>query len=297
MLTETQNPNTKNLDQMDSLSILQLMNQEDQKVALAIQAVLPQIAKAVDIIRDRLAAGGRLIYVGAGTSGRLGILDAVECVPTFGTSPEMVQGIIAGGNGAFLQAIEGAEDDTAAGEIDLKERELSAQDVVVGIAASGRTPYVLGAVAYAKSIGTATIGISCNDPAPLLEAVDLPIGLVVGAEILTGSTRLKAGTAQKLVLNMLSTATFAQLGKVYGNLMVDVHVTNQKLAQRGQRIIQMLTGVDETKSAELLAAAHNSVKAAIVMHEAQVDYETSQELLAQANGHLRQIIGTKEATS
>lgn len=294
MLTETQNPNTLNLDQMDSLSIVTAMNQEDQTVPLAIEKALPHIAQAVDTIRDCLAAGGRLLYIGAGTSGRLGVIDAVECVPTFGTPHETVQGIIAGGDGAIVKSIEGAEDDADAGADDLKARDLSAQDVVVGIAASGRTPYVLGAISYAKSIGAKTIGISCNDPAPLLEAADIPIGLVVGAEVLTGSTRLKAGTAQKLVANMLSTAAFAQLGKVYGNLMVDVQVTNQKLEQRAQRIIREVTGVDEPKSAELLTAAQNNVKAAIVMHAKQVDYDAAQELLNESNGHLRPIIGSSE---
>lgn len=290
MLTETQNNKTTHLDQMDTLSMLQLMNEEDQKVAFAVQKVLPQIARAVDIIRDRLANGGRLLYIGAGTSGRIGVLDAVECVPTFGTSPELVQGIIAGGDGAFLKAVEGAEDLFDMGAEDLKARSLNKKDVVVGIAASGRTPYVLGAMAYARQLGVATIGVSCNDPAPLLDDVDIAIGVIVGAEILTGSTRLKAGTAQKLVLNMISTATFAQLGKVYGNLMVDVQVTNQKLAQRAQGIVQKIINVDDVTAARLMTNSHNNVKAAIVMHERDVDYATALELLKDAHDNLRQII-------
>ncbi|MEM9949962.1 MAG: N-acetylmuramic acid 6-phosphate etherase [Chloroflexota bacterium] len=293
MLTETQNPKTSTLDQMDSLSILQLMNQEDQTVALAVQQALPQIAKAVDVVCEQLASGGRLLYVGAGTSGRLGVLDAVECVPTFGVSPQTVQGIIAGGDGAFIKAVEGAEDDTEAGANDLKECNLSATDVVVGIAASGRTPYVLGAMAYANSIGVPTIGLSCNDPAPLLDAVDVPIGVVVGAEVLTGSTRLKAGTAQKLVLNMLSTATFTQLGKVYGNLMVDVQITNEKLGHRAQRIVQQITGVDDAQAEQLLQSAQNNPKTAIVMHETGVSYTEAVKLLEESKGHLRPIIGEK----
>ncbi|MEL6306737.1 MAG: N-acetylmuramic acid 6-phosphate etherase [Chloroflexota bacterium] len=290
MLTEKQNPNTQHLDQMDTLSMLRLMNEEDQKVALAVQNVLPQIAKAVDIARDKFTIGGRLFYIGAGTSGRLGVLDAVECVPTFGVSHEKVQGIIAGGEGAFVQAVEGAEDDTDAGRETLIERELSADDVLVGVAASGRTPYVLGAVDYAKSIGTPTIGVACNDPSPLLEAVDIPIGVVVGSEILTGSTRLKAGTAQKLVLNMISTAAFAQLGKVYGNLMVDVQVTNEKLAQRAKHIIQEIANVDATRAETLLHASGNNVKVAIVMAVCELDYEEAVKRLSDAGGYLRKVM-------
>lgn len=294
MLTETQNPKTSDLDQMDTVNMLHLINQEDQKVAQVVQTAIPQIALAVDAIRDQLAAGGRLFYVGAGTSGRLGLLDAVECVPTFGVSPQRVQGLIAGGDRAFIRAVEGAEDDHEAGQRDLETHGLNPDDIVVGIAASGRTPYVLGALAYARELGVTTIGLSCNDPAPLLDAADIPIGVVVGAEVLTGSTRLKAGTAQKLVLNMLSTAAFAQLGKVYGNLMVDVQVTNQKLAARARRIIQQITAVDDVQAAALLDAAHNNVKAAIVMHHRDVDYDTALALLERASGHLRTVLETEE---
>ena len=290
MLTETQNSNTHHLDQMDTLSMLRLMNAEDQKVALAIKEALPQIAKAVDTVRAQLGKGGRLFYLGAGTSGRLGILDAVECVPTFGVSPQKVQGIIAGGERAIAQAVEGAEDDTEAARKTLFARALSADDVVIGIAASGRTPYVLGAIDYAQSIGTPTIGLACNDPSTLLEAVDIPIGVVVGSEILTGSTRLKAGTAQKLVLNMISTASFAQLGKVHGNLMVDVQVTNEKLAHRAKTIIQKIADVDENRADTLLRAAHNNAKAAIVMAVCDVDYDEAVSQLSAVDGYLRQVI-------
>lgn len=297
MLTEQQNPNTHQLDKMDTSSILRLMNDEDKTVAFAVEKAIPQIAMAVDAIRNRLADGGRLLYIGAGTSGRLGVLDAVECVPTFGTSPDLVKGIIAGGDGAFVQAVEGAEDDTEQGKFDLINLALTAKDAVVGVAASGRTPYTLGAIEYAKSIGAITVGVSCNDPAPLLDAVDIAIGVVVGAEVLTGSTRLKAGTAQKLVLNMISTATFVQLGKVYGNLMVDVQITNEKLELRAQRIVQEITGVDNNTAVSLLKQAKNNAKVAIVMHLQDVDCEQATSLLTQSNGNLRAVIHSTERNS
>lgn len=294
MQTETQNPNTTDLDQMTTTDILRLMNQEDRIVIDAVAKAIPQITKAIDSIRDHLARSGRLIYVGAGTSGRLGILDAVECVPTFNVMPENVQGFIAGGQGAVIKSVEGAEDNPQAGQQDLQSIGLNASDVVVGIAASGRTPYVLGAIEYARAQDVMTIGISCNDPAPLLDAVDIPIAAVVGSEVLTGSTRLKAGTAQKMILNMISTATFVQLGKVYGNLMVDVQVTNEKLAQRATGIIQQITGASIDTAQTLLQAANNNVKVAIVMHERNIDYASAVNQLAQVNGNLRAIIGDKD---
>lgn len=290
MQTEQPNPQTQNLDQMNATAILRLMNAEDQRVPQAIEAVIPQIARAVEVVRTQLMMDGRLFYVGAGTSGRLGVLDAVECVPTFGTEPHTVQGIIAGGDRAFVQAVEGAEDDRQAGADDLQARSLTASDVVVGIAASGHTPYVLGAIDYAKQVGAPTIGIACNKPAPLLTAADLPIGVIVGAEVLTGSTRLKAGTAQKLVLNMISTASFALSGKVYGNLMVDVQVTNDKLKRRAQSIISTITGTDAETARDLLSAADNDVKVAIVMHLRDVDAETARQLLHTARGYLRDVL-------
>jgi N-acetylmuramic acid 6-phosphate etherase len=266
------------------------MNEEDQSVPQIIAAVLPQIAEAVDAIAAAFGKGGRLIYIGAGTSGRLGVLDAVECVPTFSAPPSQVIGIIAGGMRALTEAVEGAEDDDSAGESDLREANLSAHDVVVGIAASGRTPYVLGALAYARQTGCVTVGVSCNAPAPVLDAADIAIAAAVGPEVLTGSTRLKAGTAQKLILNMLSTGAFVRHGKVYGNLMVDVQVTNAKLLDRARRIVQSLTDLDANSAARFLAQAGNSAKTAIVMARRGVDATQAQTLLAEANGHLRSVI-------
>ena len=252
MLTETPNPRSTQIDQLPTLDILQIMNEEDASVAAAVQRALPQIAQAVDVIVERLRAGGRLIYAGAGTSGRLGVLDAVECVPTFSTNPELVQGMLAGGDRALTHSIEGAEDDRALGRADLLARHVSARDVVVGIAASGRTPYVIGALEAANEAGAATIGIACNEPAPLLDAAQIRIAALVGPEIIAGSTRLKSGTAQKMILNMLSTASMIRLGKVYGNRMVDVKVTNQKLARRAQGMVAEIGGVSEAEAADLL---------------------------------------------
>ena len=218
------------------------------------------------------------------------MLDAVECVPTFDVSPDLVVGLIAGGNGAMMRAVEGAEDRRELGEADLRALNLTAADVVVGIAASGTTPYVLGALAYAEQVGAVTVGITCNDPAPVLDQAQIKIALIVGPEVVTGSTRLKAGTAQKMALNMISTAAMARSGKVYGNLMVDVQVTNEKLARRANRIVRQVTGVDEATAAELLTAANNSTKVAIAMQRRGVDAATARELLRQANGFLRTVI-------
>lgn len=291
MQTEQANPNTGQIDQLPTLEMLRLINQEDQGVALAVAQALPAIAQAVDTIAERLALGGRLFYVGAGTSGRLGVLDAVECVPTFGTSPELVQGLIAGGAAALTRSVEGAEDKTEAGAADLQTRRLNAGDVVVGIAASGRTPYVLGALAYANQLGAATIGIACNVPAPVLDAAQIAIGVPVGPEVIAGSTRLKAGTAQKMVLNMLSTASMVKLGKVYGNLMVDVQVTNAKLRGRALGLLIQITGVEEAEAKTLLEQANLRVKVAIVMQKRGVSAKTAEALLAAARGHLRAVIG------
>lgn len=291
MLTEQANPRSQGIDQRSTLEMLQIINAEDQKVALAVAQALPQIAQAVDGIVEQMQKGGRLFYVGAGTSGRLGVLDAVECVPTYGTPPELVQGIIAGGEGAITHSIEGAEDDAQAGREILVAHGLTSNDAVVGIAASGRTPYALGAVGYAREIGALTIGIACNDPSPLLKGVDIPIGVVVGEEVIAGSTRMKAGTAQKLVLNMLSTAVMIKLGKVYDNLMVDVRASNEKLVIRARRLVERLTGVDEATASALLAQADNDVKTAVVMHRKGVDADAARELLAGAGGRLRAVIG------
>lgn len=290
MQTESRNAGTMHLHQQSALEIVQTMNAEDATVATAVQAVLPQIAAAVELITARLANGGRLIYSGAGTSGRLAVLDAAECVPTFSTSPDLVVAKIAGGETAMLQAVEGAEDDAEAGANDLKALHLTAADVVVGIAASGRTPYVIGALNYATQVGAGTIGISCNAPAPVLDAAEIKIAAVVGPEVITGSTRLKAGTAQKMILNMLSTASMVQLGKVYGNLMVDVKVSNIKLAHRAQRIVQEVAGVSAEDAAALLEQTGQAVKPAIVMGRLGVDFAEAQARLAAVGGHLAAVI-------
>lgn len=290
MLTEQQNPNTKHIDQLDTLAMLAAINAEDRTVAETVTLALPAIALAVDAIAERLRTGGRLFYTGAGTSGRLGILDASECPPTYGTPPDMVQGIIAGGEGAMFDAVENVEDDELAGAADLKAHNLTERDAVAGIAASGRTPYVLGALQYARSTGAITIGISNNAPAPVLDAADIAIAVVTGPEAITGSTRMKAGTAQKLVLNMISTGVMIKLGKVYGNLMVDMQAKNEKLQQRAQRIVALAGSVDDTQAADLLAKAHNDVKIAIVMARRNTDEAEARALLKAADGFLRRVI-------
>lgn len=291
MLTEQRNPRSFGIDQRPTLEILHIMNDEDATVAGAVRQALPAIAQAVDMIAERLRGGGRLFYVGAGTSGRLGILDAAECVPTFSVPPDLVQGIIAGGAAAMTQPVEGAEDSPEAGRHDLMARNLTAQDAVVGIAASGRTPYVVGALNYAREIGTGTAAISCNAPAPVLDAAEIQIAALVGPEILTGSTRLKAGTAQKLILNMLSTATMIKLGKVYNNLMVDVKVSNAKLSDRARRIVREVTGVSLEEAAALLEQTDHEVKPAIVMALLGVSADEARARLAAAKGMLGAVIG------
>ncbi len=287
MQTESRNPRSADLDRLSTLDVLKLMNDEDATVAGAVRAALPQIARLVDETAKRLRDGGRLFYVGAGTSGRLGVLDAAECVPTFGTPPTLVQAVIAGGETALVNAVEGAEDNRDAAVQALQKEKASAGDVVVGIAASGRTPFVLAAVEHANEVGAVTGGIACNADAPLLDSAQVPISVPVGAEVLTGSTRLKAGTAQKLVLNMISTATMVRLGKVYSNLMVDVKVTNAKLAERAQRIVQEVTGVDDARARELLAQSGNRVKVAIAMELLGIDADTAETRLGAVGGHLR----------
>lgn len=293
MLTEQRNPRTDEIDKLNTLEVLQVINDEDKTVALKVELVLPQIAQAVEAIAARLAAGGRLIYIGAGTSGRLGILDAVECVPTYSTPPEMVQGIIAGGAPAVTRSVEGAEDDEALAIADLKQVNLTPQDALVGIAASGYTPYVLAAVRYANEIGAFTAGVACNVPAPLLDVAQIGIGVPVGPEVITGSTRMKSGTAQKMVLNMLSTATMVRLGKVYGNLMVDMQMTNSKLVRRARGIVMQVTGVDETRADELLRQAEGKAKLAIVIHATGTAAEEAQQRLDAAHGRLRDVIEEK----
>ncbi|MCS6834807.1 MAG: N-acetylmuramic acid 6-phosphate etherase [Anaerolineae bacterium] len=289
--TESQNPHSLHLDQMSILEAARAMNAVDQTVALAVQQAIPQIVQAVEAIVATFRRGGRLIYQGAGTSGRLGVLDAVECVPTFGVSYEMVQGLLAGGLSAMFSAVEGAEDDPELAVTDLKAIGFSADDVLVGIAASGKTPYVLGGIAYARQLGARTVGLACNQPSPLLEQCDIPVALLTGPEFITGSTRLKAGTAQKMTLNMLSTLSMAQIGKVYGNLMVDVSITNQKLRERGERIIMQLAQVSREEAARALDAAAQQVKVAIVMLRRGVDAAQARRLLEEAEGYLRRVIG------
>ena len=295
MLTESRNPNTMTIDQLATLDMLKTINGEDAGVAAAVHEALPNITAAVDAISARMrgtdeSPGGRLIYVGAGTSGRLGVLDAVECVPTFSTAPGLVIGLIAGGERALTQAVEGAEDNPDMGKSDLLALDLQPHDSVVGIAASGRTPYVIGALQAAGEIGAFTAAVTCNANAPMLDHAQVGIVALVGPEVITGSTRLKAGTAQKLILNMLSTATMIKLGKVYGNLMVDVMVTNQKLADRARRIISEVTGISTEEAGQLLAQTDNHVKSAIVMAMLDVSAADAARLLKTHNGVLADVL-------
>ncbi|MBM3975255.1 MAG: N-acetylmuramic acid 6-phosphate etherase [Planctomycetes bacterium] len=287
LATEARNPRTTELDALSTLALVTAMNDEDRTVADAVQRELPRIAAAVDAIAARMHKGGRLFYVGAGTSGRLGVLDAVECPPTFSATTEQVQGLIAGGAGAFLQAVEGAEDSTTLGPADLQARGLGSKDVVVGIAASGRTPYVLGALAYAKSVGARTVAVVCNAGSPVAAAAELPIEVVTGPEVLTGSTRLKAGTATKLVLNMLSTGAFVRLNKVYGNLMVDVQTTNAKLVARAVRIVAEAVACNATLAQQLLDQCDGEVKVAIVVGRKRVAPAVARTLLLTHDGSVR----------
>jgi len=286
LLTEQLNPASENIDALPVEEILRVMNQEDRKVALAVGAEIPRIARAVEVIVERVAAGGRLFYIGAGTSGRLGVLDAAECPPTFQAPPDMVRGIIAGGEAALARATEATEDDPAAGARDLAAHGFTAADVLVGIAASGRTPYVLGAVEAARGLGAATIGISCTPESALARAVEIPITPLAGAEIIAGSTRMKAGTATKLVLNMLSTAVMIRLGFVFSNLMVNVRPVNAKLTDRARRIIAQAAGVDYARAGELLEAAGGSVRTAIVMARCRLDRAQAEQRLAAAGGRV-----------
>jgi N-acetylmuramic acid 6-phosphate etherase len=286
LLTEAQNPASSEIDALSTLDVLRVINAADQEVALAVQRELPHIARAVDAIVSRLEKGGRLFYMGAGTSGRLGVLDASECPPTFNTPPELVQGLIAGGDAALRRSIEKAEDDPEQGKRDLLAHNFSASDVLVGIAASGRTPYVLGAVAYARSLGALSIGLSCAPHSELARAAEIAITPAPGPEIVTGSTRLRAGTATKLVLNMLSTASMIRLGYVYGNLMVNVQPTNEKLVDRARRIIAAIAGVSYDEASRLLTAG-GSVRIAILMHKRNLSREEADAKLAAFHGRLR----------
>jgi N-acetylmuramic acid 6-phosphate etherase len=290
LLTEQPNPASEGIDALPTSEILTIINREDGKVADAVAKELPSITRAVDAITESLARGGHLFYLGAGTSGRLGVLDASECAPTFDVPPEMVRGIIAGGEDALVRATETSEDDSAIGALDLLRNGFSAGDVLVGIAASGRTPYVLGAVAKANEMNALTIGISCTPNSELAQAVKIPITLLVGPEVVAGSTRLKAGTATKLVLNMLTTATFIRLGYVFGNLMVNVQPKNSKLADRARRIVARAAEVPDERAGELLAAAGNNVRTAIVMARAGVDRATAEQRLMSARGRISEAL-------
>ena len=285
--TETRNSNTMNLDEMSSFEIVQAMNNEDYKVPKVITGLLPIISKVVDICAEALKTKHRVFYMGAGTSGRLGIVDSSECPPTFNASPNEFIGLIAGGESAFIKAVEGAEDSEDLGKEDLIKRNFCKEDICIGLAASGRTPYVIGGLKYAKSIGAQTASISCNKDAKVSKFADYPIEAIVGPEVLTGSTRLKAGTAQKLILNMISTGAMIRRGKSYQNLMVDLQMTNKKLVRRGLNIIKEATGVDENEAKEYIEKAKGSVKVAIVMILSDCDYDNAIKRLDKAEGKVR----------
>ena len=287
LITEQRNPNSMNVGSLSALEIVQLMNEEDKQVPLAIEKCLPQIAQAVERIVSTFQQGGRLVYIGAGTSGRLGVLDASECPPTFGVSPEMVKGIIAGGERALRHPIEGAEDSKAQAVVDLQTIQFSSKDVLVGIAASGRTPYVIGALEYAKSLGSVTVSISSNPNSAMANIVDIAIDTVVGPEVLTGSSRLKSGTAQKLVLNMLTTASMILMGKCYQNLMVDVQASNEKLKARAIRIVMQATDCDKALAEETLKQADQNAKLAIMMILSGLERAQAEALLEKHHGKLQ----------
>ena len=287
LVTEQRNLNSMHVDSLSALEIVQLMNQEDKQVPLAIEKCLPQIAQAVECIVAAFQQGGRLVYIGAGTSGRFGVLDASECPPTFGVSPEMVKGIIAGGERALRHPIEGAEDSKEQAVVDLQTIHFSSKDVLVGIAASGRTPYVIGALEYAKSLGSVTVSIASNPNSAMANIVDIAIDTVVGPEVLTGSSRLKSGTAQKLVLNMLTTASMILMGKCYQNLMVDVQASNEKLKARAIRIVMQATDCDKALAEETLKQADQNAKLAIMMILSGLDRAQAEALLEKHQGKLQ----------
>ncbi|ENX3946169.1 N-acetylmuramic acid 6-phosphate etherase [Photobacterium damselae] len=291
LVTESRNQASHAIDTLSTLDMVTVINQEDQKVALAVEKTLPEVALAVDAIADAFMAGGRLIYMGAGTSGRLGILDASECPPTYGSNPDQVVGLIAGGHKAILKAVENAEDNQELAEQDLQNLGLTENDVVVGIAASGRTPYVIGGMKYAHSIGAQVVAISCNPQSEMTNIADIAITPVVGAEVVTGSSRMKAGTAQKLVLNMLTTGAMIRTGKVFGNLMVDVEATNAKLIQRQTNIVMQATDCDAAQAEEALSACDRHCKTAILMILAGLDAEQAKKQLANHNGFIRSALG------
>lgn len=287
MITESRNPASADIDSLPTLDMLRVINREDQTVALAVEKTLPQVAQVVDAVAQAFRLGGRLIYMGAGTSGRLGILDASECPPTFGTPAEQVVGLIAGGHKAILKAVENAEDNRELAVSDLKALNFSEKDVLVGIAASGRTPYVLGGMEYALSLGATVAAVSCNPDSEMSRLAGIAITPVVGPEVITGSSRMKAGTAQKLILNMITTGAMIRSGKVYGNLMADVEATNAKLVERQKRIVMAVTECDRATAEQALAACDGHCKTAIVMILAQLSAGDAKALLAQHQGFIR----------
>lgn len=297
LTTEAFRPELAEIDRLATSEIARIMNDEDRTVPASVAELLPEISAAIDAIAARMARGGRLIYAGAGTAGRLGVLDASECPPTFNTDPADVIGLIAGGPSAMVTAVEGAEDSKELAAADLDALGLTAEDTVVGISASGRTPYAIGAVEHARAKGALTVGLSCNADSALGAAAEHPLEVVVGPELLTGSTRLKAGTAQKLVLNMLSTITMIRLGKTYGNLMVDVRASNEKLRARSRRIVSLATGASDAEIEAALAATDGEVKNAILTILGQVDGPTAASLLSASDGHLRAALAAAPRTT
>lgn len=290
LVTESRNHHSEHIDTLSTLEMLKVINNEDKKVPFAVETTLPHIARLVDKVVTAFSQGGRLIYCGAGTSGRLGILDASECPPTYGIPHDMVIGLIAGGHKAILQAVENAEDNVQLGAEDLRQLNFNAKDVLVGIAASGRTPYVIGALEYARSLGAVTGAISCNPDSPIAQRADIAITPIVGPEVVTGSSRMKAGTAQKLVLNMITTGAMIKMGKVFGNLMVDVEATNAKLIERQIRIVMQATECERATAEQALAQCQRHCKTAILMILAGVDAQQATQLLAQNKGFIRQAL-------
>lgn len=284
--TEGRNPSTLNIDRVSTLDMITLINEEDKKVAIAVEKEKEQIAKAVDVIAERMLQGGRLIYVGAGTSGRLGILDASECPPTYGVSFDLVQGVIAGGNTAIFKAVEGAEDSMTLGREDVMKIKLSKEDIICGIAASGRTPYVIGAMKHGREVGAAVLAVTMNKESEMTEYADIPISIEVGPEVIMGSTRMKAGTAQKMVLNMLSTGAMIKLGKVYGNLMVDVQPSNEKLRVRARRIVKLATEADDEIINRTLEETAYNVKLSILIIETGLSIIEARKLLEKHKGYI-----------
>jgi N-acetylmuramic acid 6-phosphate etherase len=288
--TERPNPASADLDTKSALEIVSIINREDHKVAKAVKEALPQVAKAVNVVEDAFRRGGRLIYVGTGTSGRLGALDASECPPTFNTPPQQIQYLIAGGDTALGHAVEANEDSREVGRADMARKKPNGKDVIIGLAASGRTPYTIAAVQYAKRKGAKTVAIVCNHDTPLAKVADIAIEVEVGPEVLIGSTRMKAGSAQKMICNMITTSALTRLGHVYGNLMVDLHLKNQKLVERGIRIVQMVTGLSTEESARAIERAGDSIPVALVMVNANVDKGEAKRRLKAASGNVRKAI-------